>query len=269
MSATTVAHHALRQAVEEQPRRGLFSRFVGWLQVATATEAEPETYEDGAGFPESPEAAEMRERPASPDPAHVQTEAPSGQTVGMQVPPEKPEPRPEPPLVYMPAPPQDVLRNIAHAAMDMIGRDVDNQGAYERLQIHMAELLKRARQTEHLLVRSQSNVAESAMDAALLAAADRRGESAEELEQRAARVQADILARARRASDPTPTGTLPRITEDTPDPSAPEGEEPTVEIEPDHPWTPDEAEHAQDIAHADELERQGRELDADAERQVA
>lgn len=210
---------------------------------------EDESYESGAGWPTAAPASRV-EAPTVPGTA------------------PRPQPAPEKPLVYLPAPPQDVLRNIAHDVMDMLGRDVSAYDVFEAMTRHMVELKKRHQQLRNLERRSVSNVAETQMDASLLAAADRRGESAQELAERAERVAADMLARAKRASDPAPTQALPVITEDMPDPreSGPESvplpsvpfltaaeasagvavaneamalRTPVapVEVEPDRPWT--------------------------------
>ena len=177
-----------------------------------------ESYESGAGFPQAAPTSRLELPPASEQ----------------QPPASAPQPAPEKPLVYLPAPPQDVLRNIAHDVMDMLGRDVSPYDVLERMTLHMAELKKRHLQLRNLERRSQTNVDETQMDASLLAAADRRGESPEELEERAARVLADMLARAKRASDPAPTGVgvIPRITEDMPDPRVTEPEPTPLPSEP-------------------------------------
>lgn len=181
---------------------GLWSGVRMVLSLTAPEGEEDESYESGAGWP-APAPTSSLESAEHPVPQ-----------------PARREPTPEQPLVYLPAPPQDVLRNIAHNVMDMLGRDVSAYDVFERLAPHMVELKKRHQQLKNLERRSVSNTAETQMDAGLLAAAARRGESPEELAQRAERVKADMLARAKRASDPEPTGVgaIPPITEDMPDP---------------------------------------------------
>lgn len=201
---------------------------LGWVRALVAgfrmalslTAPESEAEAGDWTEPEAPAAAPMRERPAARGPEQAPAGAPerAGTSDAPPQPAHAPQQRPEPPLVHLPAPPQDVLRNLAHAAMDMIGRDVTPAQVLEQMAGHMAELRRRARALENLERRTASNIGETVMDAALLAAADRRGESDEAMQERSARVLADMMARARRASDPTPTGVLPAVTEDMPDP---------------------------------------------------
>lgn len=138
----------------------------------------------------------------------------------VQLPPQSApqQQQPEPQLAFAPASPQDVLLLAGRDVMEMLGRDVSNRQAFDRLQRHMAELQKRYRQQENFERRSPANVAETQMNLALLEAADRRGEDDAAMADRAARMQADMLANAKRASDPLATGVMPIITDDMLDP---------------------------------------------------
>jgi hypothetical protein len=180
-----------------EPRRGLLA----WLRDLLSVVGKP--VNDDWTVPE----------PVAPQPQLAPPARPA-------LPPVPATQRPEAPLAYMPPPPQDVLRAVGLDVMDMLGRDVSSRQAFDRLQRHMAELQKRYREQENLERRSASNVTETQMDVALLVAADRRGEDDASLEERAERVRADMLARAKRASDPAPTGigSFPPITDDMPDP---------------------------------------------------
>lgn len=228
---------------------------LGWVRALVAgfrmalslTAPESEAEAGDWTEPEAPAAAPMRERPADrgPEQAPAGTPERAGTSDAPPQPAHGPQQRPEPPLVHLPAPPQDVLRNLAHAAMDMIGRDVTPGQVLEQMAGHMAELRRRARALENLERRTASNIGETVMDAALLAAADRRGESDEAMQERSARVLADMMARALRASDPNPTGVLPAVTGDMPDPRS----MPTV---PPDVASGDDAEPVSPV-HADEV----------------
>lgn len=154
--------------------------------------------------------------PVAPEPATVPEPAPAAANTPRPAP--APAPRPELPLEYTPAPPQDVLRNIAHDVTELLGRDVTPAQVLDALDRHLRELARRAAAWDNLGRRSESNAVEAQMDAALLAAAAKRGEGEAELAARAERMAADVLARARRASDPAPTGVLPVITDGMADP---------------------------------------------------
>lgn len=241
--STTVAGHGFVPAHE---RPSVFVRVAAWIRdrwdgmwagvrmALAATEPEAETYENGAGFPESAPTQVLPrvEVPAleRPEPGHPVF--PEGQRV-------------HPPFAQPQAYCQHVLDRMQHLLIDQRRNPAMTAAAAESaLRPLMTELWKMAQQEQAQARRMERNQRTAAAQAAVLEDAVLRGEG-----DAAAAQAADAMAsRARYTISPEDTqiGAIPRITEDMPDPREVEAvpveaaPEPAVEIEPAEPWTSEE-----------------------------
>lgn len=129
-------------------------------------------------------------------------------------------------LHIRPVHPDDLVRRLAHIALDLAGRaELDSRAVYRHLQPLYAELAERCRAEDALERRSGRNRADAEqMARGLEAAASTPGVSIDTVtdpqsgREHVPAMTAQIVGRARQASDPTDTAPMTPITENTPDP---------------------------------------------------